>query len=361
MGEYDFVAVLLNRFSKLDIVLLLVNSLLLLFSRPIFTRFTHTPTLSEDQTARLHYFRAVNGLILLVVLFYNFVLPISDHSLVTRGLAVLLILYLGYLGYHISDYIIKKRFGRQSEINGQVVVNETYNSRILGLTVAVLIFIITLISSVRLLGFETLLEAGGVLGFIGVMLALTQGSWAPDIISGLIILNSRLFSAGDVIKINDGEGIVGVIFKTKVFHTEILNLVNNHRIMIQNSRLRQTTVQNLSRFASAKGLREVVNLKIGYDVAQPAVESMVNAAFERINEVAGTKVESQIPATVQPTDAGDFAVTWSVFYHTKDVRNLLQTRQLVISELLKQAAADDISLATPILNQVDGRLIGQNE
>ena len=30
---------------------------------------------------------------------------------------------------------------------------------------------------------------------------------------------------------------IGVIYKTKLFHTEILNIVNNHRIMIKNSKL----------------------------------------------------------------------------------------------------------------------------
>lgn len=356
MGEFDFLALIISRFSKLDLVLVVINSLLLLFSRPIFTQFTHSPELSEDQTTRLHYFRSANGLTLLVVLFYNLVLPLSDHSLVTRGLAVLLILYLGYLGYHVADFIIKKKFGRQSEINGELVINETYNSRILGLTVAILLFIITLIGSVRILGFDTLLEAGGVLGFIGVMLALTQGAWAPDIISGLIILNSGMFKTGDVIRVNEGEGILGVIFKTKIFHTEILNLVNNHRIMIQNSKLRQATIQNLSRFASAKGLREVVQLKIGYDVPQSEVEAMVNTTFMKLHEQESVKIEVEPPVAIQPTDVGDFSVTWSVYYYTKDVKKLLQIRQLVISQLLKQAALDEISLATPVLNTLDGQL-----
>jgi len=361
MSEFDFMTLIFSRFSKLDIMLVVINSLLLLFSRPIFTRFTHTPELSPEQKARLHYFRSANGLVLLVVMFYNFVLPLSDHSLVTRGLAVILILYLGYLGYHVADFIIKKKFGRQSEINGQVLVNETYNSRVLGLTVAVLLFIITLIGSVRVLGFDTLLEAGGVLGFIGVMLALTQSAWAPDIISGLIILNSGVIKSGDVIKINENENIIGVIFKTKVFHTEILNLINNHRVMIQNSKLRQATIQNLSRFASAKGLREVVTLKIGYEVTQAEVEMMVSAAFECLAEESNAKVEDKVPVLVQPTDAGDFAVSWSIYYHTKDVKNLLQTRQLVISSLLRQAAQEGISLATPVLNQLGGKLGREGE
>jgi len=356
MGELDISTLILSRFSQLDLVLVAINSLLLLFSRPIFTRFTHTSELSDEQVSRLHYFRAANGLILLVVLFYNFVLPISDHSLVTRGLAVLLVLYLGYLGYHVADFVIKKKFGRKSDVNGQMVVTETYNSRILGLTVAVLMFIVTLIGSVRVLGFETLLEAGGVLGFIGVMLALTQGAWAPDIIGGLIILNSRVVREGDVVRLNSGGDIMGVVFKTKIFHTEILNMVNNHRIMIPNSKLRQGVIQNLSRFASARGLREMLTLKIGYEVDQAAVESMVKTAFDRLLESGEGKIEVHTPVEVRPTDAGDFAVSWSIFYYTKDVKNLLQNQQIILAEVLAQAANDKLSLATPVLNSINGQL-----
>ncbi|MES9912020.1 MAG: mechanosensitive ion channel family protein [Candidatus Sedimenticola sp. 4PFRAG1] len=339
--------------SPVDMALVIVNGLLLVFSRPIVSRFSHAEGEGSAQSKRLHIFRAINLLMLLFVVFIN-LRHLADHSWATKGIIALLVIYLGYLFFHISDYLIKKRFGREREMNGTVSIAETYNSRLLSLISAVFIFTVCLISIVRILGFDSLLEAGGVIGFIGVFLALTQGSWAPDIISGLIILNSRLVEEGDVVEFNDGSKVIGVVFKTKVFHTEILNLVNNHRIMLQNSRLRQQTLHNLSKFASAKGLRERLQFKIGYDVPETKVRELFDAAFSIAAEDADIAVEPHPQVEVLAADAGDYAVLWSVYYYTKDVRHMLRTRQLFLGLILAQSAEMDVSLATPVLQHVDG-------
>lgn len=74
-----------------------------------------------------------------------------------------------------------------------------------------------------------------------MLLALTQGAWAPDIISGLVILNSKMLQERDVIKLSDSnETFLGIVYCTRAFHTELLNVVDNHRVMISNSRMRDT-------------------------------------------------------------------------------------------------------------------------
>lgn len=343
----------LSHFSALDWVLLGVSSLLLLFSRPLLERLSPRDQEEGRFAGRLHIFRAANLLVLLLVLFYNLFPPLADRFWITRLLSTILIGYLGYLGFHIANYLIKKRFGREREVNGAAVLSETYNSRALGLIAAVFLFIVCLIAIVRVLGFESLLEAGGVIGFIGVFLALTQGSWAPDIISGLVILNSRLFDEGDVIEVQDNGRVIGVVFKTKVFHTEILNLVNNHRIMLQNSRLRGLTIHNLSKFASARGLREELCFKIGYEVDEGRVFELFTGAFEEAVQDADALLEAQYPIEIRATNAGDFAVEWSVYYYTKDVKHLLRTRQLFLAVILRHAAEQGVSLATPLRHHLE--------
>lgn len=346
-----------SHFSLADWVLVVVNGVLLLFSRRLLEQFSPGED-SSRFTGRLHIFRAANLLVLLLVLFYNLFPPLADRFWVTRLLSTVLIGYLGYLGAHIANYLIKKRFGREREVNGVAVVAETYNSRALSLITAVFVFIVCLIAIVRVLGFESLLEAGGVIGFVGVFLALTQGSWAPDIISGLVILNSRLFEEGDVIEVNDNGRVIGVVFKTKVFHTEMLNLVNNHRIMMQNSRLRALTIHNLSKFASARGLREELVFKIGYDVDQSRVHNLFEQAFAEAAQNKDTLLEEQYPIEVRAANAGDFAVEWSVYYYTKDVKHLLRTRQLFLEIILRQAAEQGISLATPLRHHIESAAAG---
>ena len=147
------------------------------------------------------------------------------------------------------------------------------------------------------------------------------------------------------------------MFKTKVFHTEIINLVNNHRIMLQNYRLRQQTIHNLSKFASARGLREALQFDIGYDVEESRVQRMFQAAFEEAVLNRDVPVEGQSGVEVRAKAAGDFAVRWSVFYYTKDVKHLLRTRQLFLGIILKQAREKGISLATPVqYERIDGAL-----
>lgn len=304
-------------FGVLDVILLIANSLLILFSRHIVLKLFPDAEQDEWFTRRVHFFRAANLLIVVFVLFYRFFLPLADHSWITRLLAVIVAAYLFYLSFHLVNFLIKKRFGREHELNGERRLSDTYNSRILGMLTATLFSVIGLIAIIRILGFDSLLEAGGVIGVVGVMLALTQGAWAPDIISGLIILNSRLVDEGDVIELRDGEKMVGVVFKTKIFHTELLNLVNNHRVMVQNARLRGMTIANLSRFASARGLRESLSFKIGYEVTEAQVQELFKNVFERANKDQEIPIEYQYPLQVALMNTGDFAIEWSVYYYLK--------------------------------------------
>lgn len=342
----------LQGFSNVELTLMAANVVLLLFSRPLLQYLSSKSDSSDAFRGKLHIFRAANLLVLSLVVFNSLILPIASHSWMTRLLAALLVAFLAYLSAHVANYLIKRRFGRQREINGEKIWSETYNVRVLSLLSAILLFVVALIAVVRILGLDSLLEAGGVIGFVGVLLALTQSSWAPDIISGLVILNSRLIEEGDVIEVGDGESVLGVVYKTKIFHTEVLNLVNNHRIMFSNAGLRGMVIHNLSKFASAKGLREALVFKIGYEVSEARVHEMFDKAFERATQKVGVCVEFKYEPEVRVTDAGDYAVEWTVYYYTKDVRYLLRTRQLLRALIIKTAAEEGISLATPLLHDV---------
>ena len=49
------------------------------------------------------------------------------------------------------------------------------------------------------------------------------------------------------------------------------------------------------------------------------------------------------------TKAGDYAIEWRLYYYTKDLRNLLRTRQEVNLAVIESAAKQAISLATPVI------------
>jgi len=333
-----------DRFSLLDRVLLLVNFAILVLAKPILSRFG-----DRDNTGghRLTVLRAGTLLVILFLVFYNMVLSHEEHTFVTRLLGVILVISVGYLGVYLSHHLIKRRFGRKRELGGETFLAETYHSRLLGLVAGVVIFALVLVAIVEILGFEDLLHASGVLGVVGVMLALTQSSWAPDLISGLIILNNRLLEEGDVIELGE-EGLIGMVFRTKMFHTELLDLSRNHRVLVENARLRGMTIRNLSKFASAKGLREQLEFNVGYEVEPKAIRRMVEETFARLQQES-VPVEYSHGFEVYAVNAADYAVTWRLFYHTKDLRHLITTRYRIIAALVENAAKHRISLATPML------------
>lgn len=343
---------LLSRMDLVSWLVATVNIVLLVFARKLVALVYHADSDSATFKRRLMIFRALNLLILIAFGYFRFYLPAPEKGFGLKLVAISVNAYLGYLGSHLASFLIIRRYGKSREVKGQMRRVDTYNTRLMSLFVQVFIFVIVLISSVRILGFDTLLEAGGVIGFIGVFLALTSNVWAPDLFSGLIILNSNLIQEGDVIVLKDSDEIYGTVYKTKVFHTEILDLVGNYRVMVRNSVLRHYLLRNYSKFASAKGLRDQLFFKIGYDVDPDAVIGMFEDAFERVRAQKETGIQAQNPMEVAIHATGDHAVEWVVSYYTKDVDRLPQIRRFLLSVILQCAGEGGISLATPLTHEV---------
>lgn len=330
--------------------LLLLNLLLIFFASRIVHAFAHEDTSKNGLEFRTNVLRGFNGLTLALVGYFKFYgASQSGQGLGIKILSILVVLYVSYLVAHLCARFVRQRFGRPVKSSGTDRIADTYASRALAIFISVFIGIIALISIIRIAGFSSLLEAGGVIGFIGVFLALTQSAWAPDLISGLVILNTKMLQERDVVKLSDSnETFYATIYRTRPFHTELLNLIDNHRVMIRNSKIRDYTIHNLSRFASAKGLRETLKFKIGYDSKPVTVKAMFDAAFESACQDSEIALEKQHPLEIRIQDTGDHAVEWSIHYYTKEEATLIKTRQLFREHVLNAAAQAAIDLSTPV-------------
>jgi len=336
-------------FSALGYGVLSINLLLILFANYI-VRIIYSAT--EQDKAFIRRVRILRALNLLIIIAYLYQ-PIGDEDgLGIKIIGVLGIAYLAFLATHIVNYFILRHYGHKREVDGQMRHAETYQTRLLGIFSAVFITIIALISIVQLLGLDSLLQAGGVIGFMGVLLAFTQSTWAPDVFSGLIILNSDMLEEGDIIQIKDTETVYGLVYKTKVFHTVILNLVDNHRIMIRNARLRDFTIHNLSKFASAKGLRETLIFKIGYDSTEQDVKEMLALVNAAVVEDTSLHIEKQHALDIYIHDLGDHAVEWRVYYYTKKIDSLPKIRQQLMALFFRISVECNISLSTPLTHVI---------
>ena len=340
----------LSHLDSVSYLLLTVNILLLIFAKRIIQLFSHEPSKVTSFSGVVMTFRLLNLLIIVVYGYYRFFQSQDEQAFGIKIIAVLAIIYLAHLSVHLMQSIFLRQYGKMRTIEGKERQIPTHQTRLLSVFSSTFIAIIALIGIIHLLGFNSLLEAGGVIGFMGVFLALTSSIWAPDIFHGIIILNSDMLSEGDVIELQDGNTrhVLGVVYRTKMFHTVILNRVNNHRIMIRNSRLRDFTVHNLSKFASARGLREKISFKIGYDCPISIVEKMFFDAYEKAKKDADIPFERQYEMDVMIDDTGDHAVQWAFYYYTKNVNSIISTRQKMIKIIYKTSIEHNISLATPL-------------
>ncbi|MCP4042606.1 MAG: hypothetical protein GY731_11740, partial [Gammaproteobacteria bacterium] len=129
----EYLGNIIAELSILEYAILLINTLLLVFARPLYQKLSHGQIESGRYRGQLNIFRAINLVIILLVLFYHLYLPISGSSWITKLVGVLLVVYLTQLSYHITTFVIKRKFGRLREDGGETVVAETYNTRALSL------------------------------------------------------------------------------------------------------------------------------------------------------------------------------------------------------------------------------------
>lgn len=334
----------LGSLSVLDYSVLAVNFILIIFAKPLLKPFSSGSLPASIFNFRVLLLRGLNVIIVLVYGYQYLYLPSegSSHGLTILG--ILAILYVAYLFNYLAQYYIHKWYGKLREIGGAKTYIETYQSRLFSILTVIIVTLIAVISIIHQLGFDSLLEAGGVIGVLGVILGLTQASWAPDIISGLIILNSDMFEEGDIVEM-DGN-IFGRVYKTKLFHTEVLNISNNHRIMIRNAHVRDKVIHNLSKFASAKGLRECLSFNIGYDTPMDLIKKMFHQAFADACTL-NIPLEAQYPPEIKVLETGDHAVCWAILFHIKKVDQILNIRRDFRELILQTSEKMGVSLATP--------------
>jgi len=340
----------LTLFSYIDFAIAAILVLVIIFAKPLLNFILPSNLSDNKRHFRIALFRACLFTAGLIYYFRRIHEPlIASGGNAFKIIMPLVILYLAYLSNYLSQYFIHKRYGKERTIADEKTTIATYQTRLLSLIMTVFITVIALISIIKILGFDSLLEAGGILGIIGLMFALTQAAWAPDVISGLIFLNSANFEEGDVIEVENE--FIGRVIKTQLFHTEILNLKNKHRIMVRNAQLRDKVIHNYSRFTSLKGLRECLTFNIGYDVPQKNILNMMNEAFSKAKEDEITFEHDTAPE-LKLLETGDHAVTWGIIYFTKDPYSVISTRQNITIHILNTATSHDISLGTPLTHTV---------
>jgi small-conductance mechanosensitive channel len=141
----------------------------------------------------------------------------------------------------------------------------------------------------------------GLSVLLGVMVSIGASSIVGQAASGLILMYTRAFRAGEYVRIGDTEGtIVGLgAFATRV-RTGL-----GEEVLLPNSFALQNTTRNFSRVAGGKGFVVNAAATIGYSTPWRQVHSMLEEAARRTKDIAAD------PAPyVRQTALSDFYVEY---------------------------------------------------
>jgi len=245
------------------------------------------------------------------------------------------------IAYSFFGTLSKRRFGRERMVDQNKVYSETYSTRLVNLILLVIIIVTTIYALILIWGANSLLETTGIFGILMAFLAFTSSVWAPDIISGLIILNSESIEDGDVVVI-DGHSNEYVISRVTLIYVILYDIRNNHRTLMRNSLFTSNRVDNLSRVASTKGVRQALLYKIGYPeftgrkderAAQLAefketIGKLFLSAEESCKEDKDIMINENIPFEWALTNAGDYALEYTLWIYLERVPNTKITRSM---------------------------------
>ncbi len=378
----EFLNGLLNELMSGDRPLLsflfFLNIILLVLSRPIIGLIAP----NQDNKTKVKLAQSLNILVLgFQIIDFALRRSFVDYDggyLVNLGIS-LMVIYTGIFLYSLSGTFTRRRFGKTRNLDDKTLYIETYNSRLINILLLAVIVLTVIYSLIKVWGADSLLETTGIFGIFIAFLAFTSAIWAPDIVSGLIILNSEMIVDGDVV-ILEGHADEFIIARVTLIYVVLYDVRNNHRTLLRNTQFIQGRIDNLSRIASSDGIRQALKYNIGYPefsedpelreaelaAFQKNIGDMFTRSFEACDANNAIKVNRSKPFEWAMTNAGDYALEYTLWVYldripntkiTATIRSYLMGAMYKINENVYAASViEGVDLSTPDL--VNARLTG---
>ena len=375
----DFLQGLVNEITSGDrplvTFLFALNVILLVFARPIVNLVA--PGQNNDARVRI-----LRGLNVLVIALHGLDFALRQTVTGYEGYVIklgssLMVVYGGVFLHSLAGTFSRRRFGRTREQDEQRIFVETYNSRLVGIVLLAVIVVTTIYILIKVWGADSLLETTGIFGIFIAFLAFTSSIWAPDIVSGLIILNSDILADGDVVVI-EGQPDEYIIARVTLIYVVLYDVRNNHRTLMRNTQFIDSRIDNLSRIASSDGVRQSYTYKIGYpemgDTAEArtaalaAYRARIDAMFQAANAACIENVDVLInpnaPFEWALTSAGDFALEYTLWFYLDRIpntkitatirRHFMGTLHRVNDAVFTAAVEHGVDLSTPEIVRFKG-------
>lgn len=373
LNSISFLANLSENEKFIHSLIFSINVLLLISSTKLVSIFEHDKNELIQKASTFRFFNYIFIIFQIIDIILVYYYPAYKNLMFDLALSGIII-YSSYFLSIFLNHINKNKFGEQKNIDKKMVKVETYSSRITFILIKIALSFITIIFLIQFWGFNSLLETTGIFGIILGFIALTASIWAPNIMSGLFLLNSKLYNEGDIIEFDDKRFI---IFKFQLFRTTLLDIENNHRTSIANQVLSHKQLDNITKLASTDGFRETIAYKIGYpadykhedpdtrihsfDKHKEDIKNMLNYAWRECSKLENVVLdEKHHDFEVHLVNTGDYALHYNVSFFVKKpestnttslARNYLNTKYLVNEKIMESSVIHGVDLSTPILHQ----------
>ena len=373
----DFLNGLMNEMTSgsrpLLSLLFVLNILLLILARPLLAIISP----DQDNKSKVKIAQALN-LLVLVFQIIDFGLGQSvanyDGAYLTNLGMSLMAIYTGVFLYSLSGTYSRKKFGSTRELDSKTIYIETYNSRLVNIILLAMIVLTVIYVLIKIWGADSWLETTGIFGIFLAFMAFTSSIWAPDIVSGLIILNSDILVDGDVVVV-DGYPDEFIIARVTLIYVVLYDVRNNHRTLLRNTQFIQSRIDNLSRIASTEGIRQCLKYNIGYPsfsddrktrvTELTAFQSKIDTLFMRSFETCKARDEIRInknkPFEWAMTSAGDYALEYTLWIYLDRIpntkvtatirRHLMGTMYKINEAVFTASVLEGVDLSTPDLIQ----------
>jgi small-conductance mechanosensitive channel len=178
----------------------------------------------------------------------------------------------------------------------------------------------------------------GVTVFLGILLSLGSSSVIGNMIAGYSITYRGAFKIGDWIQVNDNFGMVEDL---KLMVTRLRTL-KNEEIIIPNSLLMNSNVQNFSTKARDHGLILHTTVGIGYETPWRQVEAMLKLAAGRTDGMLKAP-----PPFVLQLSLGDFAVVYELNVFCESPAGIKEKYTRLHQNILDVFNENNVQIMTP--------------
>jgi small-conductance mechanosensitive channel len=170
------------------------------------------------------------------------------------------------------------------------------------------------------------------------MVTLGSSSAVSNAVSGTVLVYTRAFNVGDIVRIGDSSGRV----LERTLLTTRLRTASNEVVTIPNGHVLSGGIVNYSSEAQTRPLRTLVPVGTGYDVDWRTVHGLLLSAAGRTGEVLGDP-----EPFVRQRSLDSASVSYELIAHTGRPDCALQTRSELLGHVLDVFKEAGIEVLSP--------------